>query len=47
MIIVVLAPNDNDAPDATIDDHAGTVGTVASAMSRNAALPSSTWTAAQ
>jgi hypothetical protein len=39
MIIVVPAPND--------DDNAVTVGTIASAMSRNAALPSSTWMAAQ
>jgi hypothetical protein len=42
MIVVVPAPNYDDAPDATVDDNVVTVAIVTSAMSRNAASPSST-----
>ncbi len=41
MIVVVPAPNDDDAPDAMVDDDAVAVLTSASAMSRDTALLSS------
>jgi hypothetical protein len=47
MIIIILASNNNDAPDATVDNDAVAIGTVALTMSRNALFPSSTWTAVQ
>ncbi len=46
MIIIVHAPNDNHAPNVMVDDNVVAVTTIAMAMSRNVALPSSTWTAA-
>jgi hypothetical protein len=42
MIIIVPTPNNNNARDATVDDNEVAIVTVASAMSRNAVLPSST-----
>jgi hypothetical protein len=39
MIVIVPAPNNNDAPNVTVDNNAVVVATIASAMSRNAALP--------
>jgi hypothetical protein len=45
MIVVIPAPNNDDTPDATVDDDMVVVATVASTMSRNAVLLSSTWTA--
>ncbi len=47
MIIIVPALNYDDTPDAMVDDDAVAVVTIASAMSRNTALPSSTWMAMQ
>jgi hypothetical protein len=46
VIIIVPAPNNDDTHDMTVDDNAVAIATIASAMSRNAALPSSTWAAA-
>jgi hypothetical protein len=45
MIVVVPAPKDDNASDATVDYNLVMVRIVASAMSRNAMLLSSTWTA--
>ncbi len=45
MIIVVPAPNNYDAPDMMVDNDTVAIATVASAMSRNAVLPPSTWIA--
>ncbi len=42
MIVVVPAPNNDNAPNVTVDDKAVVVVTVTSAMRRNAASPSST-----
>jgi hypothetical protein len=47
MIIIVPAPNDKDAPNAMVDNNVVAIATVASAMSRKAASPPSTWTAVQ
>jgi hypothetical protein len=47
MILTASTPNDDDTPNATVGTNAFAVMTVASAMSRNAALLSSTWTAVQ
>ncbi len=45
-IVIVPAPNNNDPPNASVDNDEVLVATVASAMRRNTTLPSSTWTAA-
>ncbi len=45
MIIILHAPNNNNAPNVMVDDNVVAVTTIAMAMSRNAALPSPTWTA--
>jgi hypothetical protein len=47
MIVLVPALNDNDTPNAVVDDDVIAVATIPSAVSRNAALPLSTWMAAQ
>jgi hypothetical protein len=46
MIVVVPAPNYNNAPSAMVDNNTVMVTTIASAMSRNATSLLSTWTAA-
>jgi hypothetical protein len=47
MIVVIPAPNDDNVPTVMIDDNKGSVATVDSAMSRNAASLLSTWAAVQ
>jgi hypothetical protein len=42
MIIVSPTPNKDDTPNATVDNNVVMIAMVASAMSRNAALPPST-----
>ncbi len=46
MIIIVPTRNNNDALDMMVDNNMVRIVTVASAMSRNAVLPPSTWMAA-
>jgi hypothetical protein len=47
MIVIVPTPNEDNVPNKMVDDDVVAVKTVASAMSRNAALPLSTWMAVQ
>jgi hypothetical protein len=45
MIIIVPAPNNENAPDTMVDKDAVVVPTIAFTMSRNAASPLSAWMA--
>jgi hypothetical protein len=46
MIVVIPAPNDDNAPGTMVDDNVVTGATVTSSMSRNTTLLPSIWTAA-